>query len=142
MVHFEERLASAGYRVTASRRAVMQVLEDTSVPLIPQEILERGSVIHPRLGIVTVYRTVKLLEDLGLACRVHRNDGCHAYVAISPGHRHHVICQECGRTVEFSGSEDLEELAARVERITNFRVHGHLLELFGLCPQCQKEGWH
>jgi len=138
-VRFEQRLSGAGYRVTASRLAVMRVLQSADAPLPPREILKRGSVIHPALGIVTVYRAVKLLEELGLACRVHGDDGCHGYVATSPGHRHHLICQRCGRTVEFPGSEDLEGLIARVERSTDYEVRGHLLELFGLCPQCREK---
>ena len=140
MAHWEQRLAGAGCRITASRRAVMQVLEEVGVALTPQEILERALPIHPELGLVTVYRTVKLFEELQLAYRVHRNDGCHGYVLASPGHRHHVVCQGCGRVVEFPGSEDLKALIVQVERTTRYRVQTHLLQLFGLCPDCQEAG--
>jgi Fe2+ or Zn2+ uptake regulation protein len=117
----------------------MQVLMDTEAPLAPLEILERGSAIHARLGLVTVYRTVTLFEELKLVCRVHRSDGCHGYVATSPGHRHHIICRQCGRTVEFPGSEDLDLLIQQVEQRTDYQVDDHLLQLFGLCPGCREK---
>jgi len=135
---WEDRLAAKGFRVTAPRRAVMEVLREAEAPLSPQDILERGGEIHRQLGLTTVYRTVALLSDLDLVRRVHRSDGCRGYVAASPGHRHHVVCHRCGRTVEFAGSQDLAVLFGRVEESTGYRVERHLLQLFGLCPECQK----
>jgi Fur family ferric uptake transcriptional regulator len=136
---WEERLSSAGCRITAPRRAVMAVLQEADVPLSPQEICERGGLIHQTLGLTTVYRTVALLAELGLVRRVHRSNGCQGYVATSPGHCHHVICQACGRAVEFAGSEDLTALIHRVELSTAYRVDEHLLQLFGRCPDCQRQ---
>ena len=133
---WEERLSNAGCRITAPRRAVMAVLQEADTPLSPQEIFERGGAIHPTLGLTTVYRTLALLMELGVVRRVHRSNGCHGYVATSPGHCHHVICQLCGRTVEFPGFEDLTALISQVERSTDYRVDEHLLQLFGLCPDC------
>ncbi len=136
---WEDRLAAAGFRITAPRRAVMEVLQEARAPLSPQDILEHGGAIHPELGLTTVYRTVALLSDLGLVRRLHRSNGCRGYVAASPGHRHHVVCRECGRTVEFPGAKDLAALIGRVEQSTDYRVEGHLLQLFGLCPDCQEK---
>lgn len=138
VTNWEECLVDAGHRITASRQAVMQVLLETEAPLSPQEIFERGGAIHPMLGLVTVYRTVKLLQELDLVRRVHRSNGRHGYVATLPGHHHHIICQKCGRTVEFPGSGDLDTLIVEVEQSTDYRVDDHLLQLFGLCPNCQE----
>jgi Fe2+ or Zn2+ uptake regulation protein len=138
-MNWEQRIADAGCRITVPRRAVMRVLLESEVPLSPQEICEQGSAIHPRLGLVTVYRTVTLLQDLGLVRRVHRSNGCHGYVATLPGHRHHIVCRECGRTAEFLGSEDLDTLIMQVEQVTDYHVDDHLLQLFGLCPGCKKK---
>ena len=137
MTNWEKCLAEAGCRVTASRRAVAQVLLDTSSPLSPQKMFERGTLIHPKLGLVTVYRTLALLESLGLVRRIHRDNGCHAYLPSSPGHRHALICRSCGKAVEFPGGDDLKALARRVEATTGFQVDDHLLQLAGLCPGCQ-----
>lgn len=134
---WEDRLTAEGFRITAPRRAVVEVLQRAEAPLSPQDILERGRTIHPQLGLTTVYRTVALLSDLDLVRRVHSSDGCGGYVSASPGHRHHVVCQRCGRTVEFAGTQDLAELIGRVEETTDYCVQGHLLQLFGLCRACQ-----
>jgi Fur family ferric uptake transcriptional regulator len=134
---WEETLSRAGHRITAPRRAVVAVLGAAESPLSPQQICARAHSLHPKLGLKTVYRTLALLDDLGLVQRVHRSNGCQAYVATSPGHRHHIVCQQCGRTAEFLGSEDVRALIDRVEESTRFRVDGHLLQLFGLCPDCR-----
>jgi Fur family ferric uptake transcriptional regulator len=140
MNDWEQRLSAAGYRVTAPRRAVMQVLLDARTPLPPQEIVERGQLVHPKLGLVTVYRALALLEELNLVRRIHVHceAGCHGYVLASPGHRHHIICQKCGGTAEFRSCGDLDMLAVQVEQSTDYRVNDHLFQLFGLCPNCQE----
>ena len=136
---WEKRLSDEGYRITASRRAVMRVLQEAKAPLTPKDILERGGSHHPDLGLTTVYRSVSLLGELGLVRRVHRSNGCHGYVAVSPGHRHHVICRRCGRAAEFPGSGAVASLIADVEQSTDYQVDDHLLQLFGLCPSCRDE---
>jgi Fur family transcriptional regulator, ferric uptake regulator len=90
--------------------------------------------------LVTVYRTLDLYDELGLVSRVHLPEGCHGYVATTPGHRHVLVCQRCGRSVEFPGREDLDALVADLERQTGYQVCGHLLQLFGVCPECSRTG--
>jgi Fe2+ or Zn2+ uptake regulation protein len=116
----------------------MQVLQQAPAPLLAQEILELGQQIHQNLGLVTVYRTLALLTELNLVRRVHGNNRCHGYVLASPGHRHALVCQSCNRVVEFPGEDDIHALINRVEAETSFQVDDHLLQLFGLCPACQK----
>ena len=139
MTEWEQRLASAGCRITASRRAVMHVLMEADAPLSPREVLEHARALHQRLGLVTVYRTLNVLSDLNLVRRAHRQDGCHGYLLASPGHRHALICHGCGRAVEFPGEDDIHALIERVETGTGYCVDDHLLQLFGLCPDCQEE---
>ena len=138
-MNWERQLTEAGCRITAPRRSVMTVLQQANAPLPPQEILAQGRSIHANLGLVTVYRTLTLLAELGLVRRVHREDGCHGYVMATPGHRHLLICEHCGGAVEFRGDDDLRALIERVEARTGYQVHSHLLQLFGLCPDCQEK---
>lgn len=136
---WKQVLADAGYRVTRPRKVVVEVLGQAEVPLGAQEICELGRALHPDLGLVTVYRTLDLLEELGLACRVHLNGGCHGYLASVPGHRHRLLCERCGRSIEFLGRNDLDVLIANLEAKTGYRIHEHLLQLLGLCPECQAQ---
>jgi Fur family ferric uptake transcriptional regulator len=138
-MEWEQVLVDAGCRITAPRRAVMQTLQQAHAPVLPQEILKRGRRLHHKLGLVTVYRTLALLAELNLVHRVHRENGCHGYVLASPGHRHILICQGCDRAIEFSGEDDMHVLINRVETETGYRVGDHLLQFFGLCPECQQE---
>jgi len=134
---WHEQLASHGHRITSSRRAVVDALCSARRPLSAHQVLDRAKVYHPSLGLVTVYRTLNLLAELDLVRRVHEDDGCHGYLMSSPGHHHAVICQSCGCATEFSGGDDLSHLLARVRRETGFRVEAHLLQLTGLCSDCQ-----
>ena len=79
MTEWEQCLTDAGCRITAPRRAVMQVLLTASMPLSPREILERGRRVHHKLGLVTVYRTVNLLAEMSLVRRIHCEDDCRGY---------------------------------------------------------------
>jgi len=137
MTEWESRLVAAGCRITSPRQAVMSALMGASAPLSPQEILVRARAAHRRLGLVTVYRTLNLLSELDLVRRIHRSDGCHGYLPASPGHRHALICQSCERSVEFPGEDDIHNLIERVEARTGYEVADHLLQLLGLCPDCQ-----
>ncbi len=130
-----QALRRAGYRLTRPRQAVLQVLEENDVSLTPQEVYRRGRAIYPQLGLVTVYRTLDLLATLGLARRVHSGRHCQDYVSAGAG-RHHLLCQKCRRVVEFPCS-GLGDLIEQVQQRTGYAITDHLLELSGLCPDCQ-----
>jgi Fur family ferric uptake transcriptional regulator len=134
-----EKLNQEGLRLTHPREVVLSILEKASVPLSPQTIYQRSQDAHEDIGLVSVYRTLELLTDLALVRRVHGSGGCQGYVCASPGHTHHLICEKCEKVIEFSGSSDLADLVRRIERQTGFIIDDHLLQLHGLCPECQKE---
>ncbi|MDW8065914.1 MAG: Fur family transcriptional regulator [Anaerolineae bacterium] len=135
---WEERLGEGGRRITKPRRVVMRILQQASRPLSPREIYTRGRRIHRSLGLVSVYRSLQVLEEIGLVRRVHQTERCDGYVLASPGHYHLLICRRCERAVEFPGSEDLSAWVSQIERRTGFRVEDHLLQLTGLCAPCQR----
>jgi len=133
-----QALRRAGYRLTRPRLAVLQVLQENDEGLSPEDVHERGRRICASLGVVTVYRTLDLLADLGLVRRIHSVDGerhCRTY-ASAGADRHYLICQGCQRVTEFPCS-GLDDLIDRVGRHTGYAVTDHLLELSGLCPDCQ-----
>lgn len=130
------QISQSGRRLTRPRRAVIRALLADEGHQSPAEVYERARVYCPTVGLVTVYRTLELLAQLGLVRRIHSGNGCHDYAAASHGHRHHLVCRACGATVEFDGC-DLHPLLEQIGRATGFRVDEHLLELAGLCPACQ-----
>jgi Fur family ferric uptake transcriptional regulator len=120
-------------------RAVLQVLSQTAGALKPEAILDRAGALCPGIGLVTVYRTLTLLADLGCIRRVHQDDHCHSYVRANLSHGHHVVCRTCQQAVEFPGSEDIAAIMGQVARQTGFRIDDHLLELMGICRDCQDQ---
>jgi Fur family ferric uptake transcriptional regulator len=137
MQNWEQTLAESGHRVTGSRRAVATVLEQTREPLSHQAVYELGRELHPDLGLVTVYRTLDLFEELGLARKVHHDASCSAYMPSSQGHHHALLCTECGAAVEFPCTGYIADLISNAESATGFKVDGHLLQLSGVCQECR-----
>lgn len=138
-MNLQDKLNRSGLRLTHPRQVVMSVLESASIPLSPQSIFQRSLDAQEEIGLVSVYRTLDLLAEMGLVRRVHGHDECQGYVLASPGHHHHVVCRQCDAAVEFTGMEDLSALVDRIQEQTGFTIDEHLLQFYGLCPACQEE---
>jgi Fe2+ or Zn2+ uptake regulation protein len=132
-----QQLSQVGYRITQPRRAVIRALLENSGYASPAAIHVRARFHCPTVGLVTVYRTLDLLAEMGFVRRIHSEDGCHSYTATDHGHRHHLICRHCGDAVEFEGC-DLSPFLASLSQTTGYVIEDHLLELTGLCTACQK----
>ncbi len=130
-----ECLQANGCRLTDSRRAVVKIIASSSKVLTPLDVFEQARANHPGIGLVSVYRTLDKLEELGLIQRVHQPSGCQAFAAALNGHQHLLICQKCGKVCYFSGDQ-LEGLVRNVEAASGFRVQEHWLQLFGFCGDC------
>ena len=129
-------LSDAGFSDTRARRAVVRALCEARTGATPADLLTRGRRLHAALGQVTVYRTLEILEGLGLARKLHQEDGCSCYAVSSRGHAHHVICRACRAAVEFEGCR-IDDVLREVSARTGYTVESHFLELFGLCPACR-----
>jgi len=133
------RLQKNGYRLTESRRAVIEILANSERTLNPTEVYDLARQRYDSLGLVTVYRTLAKLEELGLIQQVHQPDGCEAYIAAVSGHQHLLICKACNKVEYFQGDK-LDGLVERVENESGFVVQEHWLQLFGWCSKCQQNG--
>jgi Fur family ferric uptake transcriptional regulator len=102
-----------------------------------EELVARVRRLDPRISVATVYRTMKLLADCGLAVPRQFGGGQTRYEAAAGREHHdHMICTRCGEIVEFANAriESLQELVARRH---GFEVESHKLELYGRCARCQ-----
>jgi Fur family ferric uptake transcriptional regulator len=134
-----ERLEREGHRLTGPRRAVLEQVVGQHASFTSAELLEAMQERCPGIGRATVFRTLDLLTRMGVVQRIHADAGggrCHAYLACSQEHHHHVICEECGAVADFTEGEALEALVREIERNTSFDVHAHRLEFVGRCPAC------
>lgn len=129
------RLEALGHRATGSRRAVLDAIALKRSPFTVEDICEAA----PGVGRATVFRTMKLLQDLDLVCRLPLGDGGVRYEVSRSEHHHHLICSRCGAVTEFSDPE-LDALIVTNARREAFRLDGHSLELYGLCADCAEGG--
>ena len=134
--HWLSALQENGYRLTESRRAVVDIVASTLHALTPMEVFDSARTKYPDLGLVTVYRTLEKLEELHLIQRVHQPEGCQAFIAASEGHQHMLLCQKCGKVTFFEG-DDLETLFSNIAQKTGYTIREHWLQLFGLCQSCK-----
>jgi Fe2+ or Zn2+ uptake regulation protein len=130
------RLKENGYRLTAARRAVVDVIQKSRYALTPVQVFDMARKKYAALGLVTVYRTLEKLEELYLIQRVHQPQGCQAFVSASHGHEHLLLCQNCGQITFFEG-DDLDALITVISKKTGYQIHDHWLQLFGFCQTCK-----
>lgn len=129
-----------GYRITDPRRVVVEIMAESTQALTPSRVYEIGHQRYPKLGLVTVYRTLEKLEELNLIQRVHQPQGCQAFITAFQGHQHMLICSGCGRIEFFEGDEEgIETLIEKISQRSGFQVSEHWLQLFGLCRECQTQ---
>jgi Fur family transcriptional regulator, ferric uptake regulator len=132
------QLSQHGYKLTRQRKAVVEVVTQAHTRLSAADVFAQAQRVCPDLGLTTVYRTLEILEQMGVIRRVHLEDGCEAFAPTALEHGHYVICNRCQATIEFEGC-DLTQLLKRVADQTGFAIEQHWLELVGLCPKCQKK---
>ncbi len=131
-------IAARGLKATRQRDLIVDTFFTQSGHLSVDELLDKVTARDSSIGAATVYRTMKILGDAGLATARHFEGGQTRYEAALDRHHHdHLICTSCGGIFEFE-NERIEEMQDRVAAEHGFRVTHHKLELYGLCEACQE----
>lgn len=133
----EHNVPKLGVRSTRQRTAIVSVLKDmenfSSAKAIHQELTRRDL----KVGLTTVYRTLQSLSEVSAVDALHMSNGETLYRHCLNGkHHHHLVCTECGRTVEIEGGP-VEKWAKDVARTYSFQLTGHDAEIYGLCHGCK-----
>ncbi len=132
----EEYLRSRGQKMTKSREAVLRAFLSIEDHVSAEELLDAARHVDPSIGQATVFRTIKLLAEAGLAREACKDEGArHFEHAYGHSHHDHMICEDCGAVTEFV-SPDIERLQAEVSSRFGFELLGHRLELYGRCAAC------
>ncbi|MBX3067090.1 MAG: transcriptional repressor [Cryobacterium sp.] len=125
-------------RNTWQRSAVRTALDDQEAFVSAQQLHLQLRKDGTGIGLATVYRALADLASIGEADTLQSEEGEALYRACSTGkHHHHLICRECGATVEFEAN-DIEEWAKRVAREHGFSNPEHVVDVFGVCAKCSK----
>ncbi|MBI3953097.1 MAG: transcriptional repressor [Chloroflexi bacterium] len=117
--------------MTASRRAVAAAVARQRGHFTAEAL----AAALPNVGRATVYRTLKILTEAGVLCRVLMDDGSLHYRLSGPGHHHHLVCVGCGAIQDFADSV-VERVVSQLARAGSFTVEGHWLEVYGRCAGC------
>ena len=120
-------------RRTSQGSAITKVVRDATGPLRPLEILELASRIVPTLGIATVYRQLRRLQDAGKVRAVDLGVNDVRYEPTDRGHHHHFLCSECEEAFDIHGcAEGISEMVP-----PGFMVQTHEITLYGQCEECR-----
>jgi Fur family ferric uptake transcriptional regulator len=141
---WREKFRGYGYRFTVPRQAVLDVLTKTSDHLSAEDVYLEVHKVYPDIGLTTVYRTLELLVQMGLAYRFDFGDSRSRYELSegSIGHHHHLVCTSCGRIIDYTDfiEEEMELVNRTEEGISenfNFKITNHIIQFYGLCDRCQ-----
>lgn len=126
------KLEARGYRVTPSRRAVIAAILAQTGHFTVEDLLSRCR----DAGRATVFRTIRLLTELGVVCRVLLEDGSKHYMVSQRGHHHHLVCTACGKVQDLDQCA-IADVMRELSEATGYEVEGHWLELYGRCAECQ-----
>ncbi len=136
---FKTRISEEGLKATKQREEILNTFLSASGHRSLAQIYAQVAKTNPKIGYVTVYRTLKLLTRLGLATRRKFEDGETRYEPASQGSHHdHLICLECGKIIEFE-DQTLEALQKGIAQRYRFRISHHLMELYGRCEACGRK---
>lgn len=129
-----------GLKVTRQREIILEVFAECDGHIDIEELFQRVRGRAPGIGHATVYRTMKLLQECGLAEERHFGDGLTRYErTTTKKHHDHLICLNCGAIVEFTNAA-IEALQEQVAADYGFAILDHKLELYGTCRACKEKG--
>jgi Fur family ferric uptake transcriptional regulator len=135
---FLEHIQKSGLRRTSQRDLILEIFLRTEEHLTSEDLYWLVQKEDSSVGHTTVYRTLKLLTEAGLAREVRFGDGKTYYEHhYDHAHHDHMICTECGKVIEFF-SQRIEEMQDKMADHYSFKPTHHSLRIWGICEECQK----
>lgn len=135
---FHQHIQKRGLKRTAQRDLILDVFLRNEGHVSGEDLYRLVSEQDPTVGQTTVYRTLRLLTDSGLAREVRFGDGrAHYEHNYKHEHHDHMICSECGKIIEFY-SPELEAIQDAMAAKHRFELTSHLLRMIGICAECRK----
>ena len=137
---FLKHIQKQGLKRTAQRDLILDVFLRTEGHVSGEDLYRLVREQDPTVGQTTVYRTLRLLTEAGLAREVRFGDGrAHYEHNYKHDHHDHMICKECGKIIEFY-SRELEAIQDAMAAKHKFELTSHLLRMIGVCADCRRAG--
>jgi Fur family transcriptional regulator, ferric uptake regulator len=136
---FHDFIAEKGLKSTRQRDFILDCFLSSDRHMSTEELYLKLRAKNPTIGYATVYRTLKLFAESGIAREIHFGDGQTRYEHVAEGEHHdHLVCTRCGSVQEFE-NEAIEKLQNEVAAQFGFEVEQHKLEMYGVCYKCRKQ---
>ena len=136
---FAEFLVKERLKVTSQRNIILDVFLESKEHYSPEELYLKVKEKDPSVGQATVYRTLKLLIDSGIADVVDFADGVSRYeLGYGKEHHDHLICEKCNKNIEILDAA-IEAAQEKVAKAHNFQLTRHKMYLYGICSECSKK---
>jgi Fur family transcriptional regulator, ferric uptake regulator len=137
---FRDYITHKGLKSTRQRDVILDAFLSSDRHMSIEELYLKLRAKHPRIGYATVYRTLKLFAESGIAREIQFGDGQTRYEHINEGEHHdHLVCTHCGTIIEFE-NETIEKIQSEVADSYGFLIETHKLELYGICTKCRSGG--
>ena len=135
---YVEMLRERGYRITPQREMIIEELAKTNAHMAAEEIHASLQSRTKSLNIATIYRTLEMLVEEGLACQNDLGGGCVVYAITRHGPHIHLVCRLCGQVIE-ADYELLADLGSKLKQEYGFDADLRHISLFGICSKCRRE---
>ena len=132
-----EKLKQSGVRITPQRHAVLEFLIEAEIHPTADDIYKALEGKFPNMSVATVYNNLRVFRELGLVRELTYGDSSSRFDWNTSKH-YHVICESCGKTVDFH-YPSLDEEESLAEKVTGFDVSHHRMEVYGVCQECKQE---
>jgi len=132
-----DALRELGYRLTPQRMLILAALQASEDHISAEEIYAQVCAQYPHVNISTIYRTLDLLQSLGLVTETNLGEGRVRYHYADKGHHHHIICERCGAIIEVDEALFLP-LKRTLLKDYQFKANISHLAIFGRCAKCQR----
>ncbi|MBP8932839.1 MAG: transcriptional repressor [Candidatus Atribacteria bacterium] len=139
---WQKALGKQNKKLTSSRLAIIEVFEENRKHLSAEEVHDFLKKNNQKVGIATIYRNLDLLTRIGILHRVNFGDGKdHFEMTRRPIHHHHLVCNKCGKVVDYSEIIGEGEFVSYLEKELNkrygFKIESHQIYFYGLCDECR-----
>lgn len=134
---FKDYILNNGLKYTGQRDQILDSFLSVEKHISIEELYNLIKKKNPEISYATVYRTMKLLSECGIAKESKFHGGITRYEhAYDHGHHDHLVCIKCGSIKEFENPQ-IEVIQRKIAEENNFKVEDHKLEIYGICSRCQ-----
>jgi Fur family peroxide stress response transcriptional regulator len=133
-----EKLKEKGHRITPQRLFILRILAESHGHPSVEDIFEQVKTNFPTTSLATVYKTISVLKELGEVLELEFSSDHNRYDGSKPYPHPHLICTKCGRIVDPELS-NLAQITQELVSGTGYKVLGHRLDFYGICPECQQK---